>query len=522
MDYKLFPIPLADINRPVYYMVKTALWQRFPKNFLKDDDELQEEWEELRDQIGSGYLTFPSADFSFPYDDDTLKREAIMLKIDSESYGYILENGVRHPYVPIPIEQDDYYNPWTGEWEDDEQSPQPEVHYEYVFDETHYFIGFDKYTEQYRVVRRKNTFRADGVRPLCRYNAEEVVQAINRLLPVVKEAHLTRGYWTTRLETTRRMLEEKVNELHTLHNGGLYDSHVLARLLDESALETERWKPLFDEYVTCLKQFAMCVVTLGWVGSPGDSIDSYLKQHKQINQAQIEAIQKERQRRAGKDTEPDDIIEHEPMPTPPLPDNGPLPDSESKSSESSREEKNRAIRRRVFWYMAIAVVMVFVILFAKYSITGSVTVSVGVITAIILRNINRLKEGYEQPSDSQPRWFTLLLVFIGLFGTLGGIVGCKMLADCVYRVSEGGITPWSLFDLVAAVTILVFIYSVIMLKGVKGKQKRLFLFLMVLSASLFVSQCTGSLSSSKQIENIKQTTINPIETPVGQEAPVEE
>ena len=140
------------------------------------------------------------------------------------------------------------------------------------------------------------------------------------------------------------------------------------------------------------------------------------------------------------------------------------------------------------------------IMFAKYSVTGSVSISVGLVTAIILRNINRLKESYE-PEESMPRWFTFSMVALLLFGTLIGMLCCKMLADYAYQISEGAVTPWSLFGLVAAITTLVFVYAFIMYKGSRGSKRRLYIFLMVLSATFFLSQCTGSLSSSKKIEH---------------------
>jgi len=113
----------------------------------------------------------------------------------------------------------------------------------------------------------------------------------------------------------------------------------------------------------------------------------------------------------------------------------------------SREEKNAAIRKRVLWFVVGMLALVGIIMLAKYSLTGSVSISVGVISAIVIRNIHRLKEGFEY-DDSQPRWFVPILTFTALIGTLVGFVLCKMFSDFVYNISSGVITPWILFAIV--------------------------------------------------------------------------
>ena len=566
MNYSLYPIPLKDINRPVYYMVKTALWHRFKQ---LPEDSLQEEWEQLRDHIKKGNLVFPSADYTQTYDSNTLKLEVIMIESRNESFSYITVDGKRIPYKPVPKEYKETYNDqWIGYDDDDEEEedPGPKVEWETIFYETHYSIGVNPETGRYQVVTSTDDFTYYPPYPRPRYNWEEVVQAIDQLLPVVAGAYLSQGKWAERLEMTRDMLIEKVNELHILHNGGLFDNHVLASLLAASHLQPDVWQPLFKEYVESLKRFAMCAVTLPWTSDPSTPVRLFLKQNKIVPEWERKTIEKERLRRQGKITDIDvlkpvskpkwleiyeqeektrehEVSQYTGLYCPPLPDYVPeIPgagsckvkeklfsgelDSEepvsgepvseesvreepvreepvsrkSVSREQERADRNAAIRRRVFWFLLGAFVFVGIVMFAKYSITGATTVSVGLITGIILRNVNRLTEGYDY-SDSQPRWFIVSMVFFALFGTLAGIVCCKMLADYVYEATDAAVTPWSLFGLVAAITGIVFVYALIMKRSSKGRARRLYIFLMVLSAVLFLSQCTGSISSSKQIEH---------------------
>ena len=583
MDYKLYPIPLKDINRPVYYMVKTALGQKFK---ILPEGSLQEEWLQLHEDIGKGDLVFPSADYTQTYDSKTLKLEVIIVTSQSESFSYITVDGKRIPYKPVPkVKKEEeyespFYSGWVGYDDDDEEieeEPGPKVEWETVYHETHYSIGVNPKTGRYQVVTSTDDFTYYPPYPRPRYNWEEVVEAIDRLLPVVAGAYLSRGKWAERLEVTRNMLVEKANELHILHNGGLYDNHVLARLLADSVLQPDVWQPLFKEYVESLKRFAMCAVTLPWGSDSSTSLKIFLKQNKIVPERERQTIEKEHLRRKGTITDTDvlkpvskpkwlelyeqeekekphapEVIEKPQKPEtihytglycPPLPDYVPeIPAAESSkvekvsfstesfsrksysldsagkesagkesvsrksvsrksvSKEQQRADHNAAIRRRVFWFLLGALVFVAVIMFAKYSITGAATVSVGLITGIIMRNVNRLMQDYDY-SDSHPRWFTVSMVFLALFGTLAGIVGCKMLADYIYEASGGSVTPWDIFSLVAAISGIVFIYSLILYKSSWGSRRRFYIFLMVLSAVLFLSQCTGSLSSSKQTEH---------------------
>lgn len=167
-----------------------------------------------------------------------------------------------------------------------------------------------------------------------------------------------------------------------------------------------------------------------------------------------------------------------------------------------REEKNAAIHKRLLWYSLGMLALIGVIMLAKYSLTGSVSISVGIISGIIMRNIHRLKEGYEY-DESQPRWFIPTLTITALIGTIAGFVMFMMFSEFVYSASGGVITPWALFAIVGVIMAGVFVYSWTMKKVASGKAWRIYTTLMVMSVCVTISQCVGSLSSNEKLYQMK-------------------
>lgn len=249
MNYQLYPIPLCDVNLPVYYMVKSYFYGRA---LNKSADNLETEWQSLQVNCTRyDYLLFPSADDSQAYDADTLMREVIILKD-------------RHKIIPRknPKPRDTNYDPDASigiygidfsQYEDDED--------EYALNdiephETHYYIDTDPITGKLCLVEQSDLFifRRDGI--THEYDTL-LKRSINKLFPVVQEARLGQGQWEQRLKTTLSMVQPRANALHILHNGGLYDIHTLEQQLSHSTISSTIWRPLLDEYTKHLKLFAM-------------------------------------------------------------------------------------------------------------------------------------------------------------------------------------------------------------------------------------------------------------------------
>lgn len=237
MIYQLYPIPLCDVNLPVYYMVKSYYYKSL---MYKSEDNLEEEWQRLRvDLIRNEYLLFPSVDDSQEYDADTLTREVIILRDRSKV--------ITH-YNPEYTEDDPEDNIYGIEFyvQDVEYEPH----------ETHYYIDTDRETGKLCLVEQSDLFAFHRDYVTHEYGSL-LFRSINKLLPVVKEARLGQGQWEERLKTTRSMVLSNANALHILHNGGLYDIRALEFLLSHSTLSVADWRPLLDEYTKYLKLFAM-------------------------------------------------------------------------------------------------------------------------------------------------------------------------------------------------------------------------------------------------------------------------
>ena len=163
------------------------------------------------------------------------------------------------------------------------------------------------------------------------------------------------------------------------------------------------------------------------------------------------------------------------------------------------EEKNSRIRKRILWYSLGMILLVGVLVLAKYSLTGSATISVGIITGIVMRNIMKLKEDYDYESSS-PSWYMPLLIFFGFITIVGGLVVCKSFTEYVYTLTEGRISSWTLFVIIALVSVGVIICSWILKIGKPAKTARIYIFLMFVSTCLIIAQCGGSMGHYKDIK----------------------
>lgn len=465
MDYKLYPIPLCDVNRPVYYMMKSYFAHKVG---CMPTDNLEVEWESVKVEAGAGWLlSFPAVDFSQPYDVDTLRQEVIILHDRS--------------VVRQHVDGQQYGAAWA--WDDDDDAP--EVKTEMESHEDHYYIDVDADTGRYCLEKQSDRFVCNNLR-FRRCNAPQMMQAIDRLLPLVREAALKKGEWQERLQVTRSMLGERVNELHILHNGGLYDYHVLEQLLSESGLDGGRWHEPFRDYVAQLKEFAMYAASLGWndYGSL-ESSDNYVEVPPYIK----EAWDEERQRRK------DMVLTVAPAPQR-------VSTAKSKAKDKARKENNRAIVKRIMWYVAGMLGLVGLIIMAKYWLTGTVTVSVGVITATIVQYVQRLKAGYEE-DNKHPRWFMPALIISALTATSAALFPGRMMSEYVYAMSDGEITPWTFFAVVALCLSGVAVCAWVLRKGKEGSKYRIYTFMMIISIALLVGQCAGSMGHAKQVEGAK-------------------
>lgn len=215
MNYELYPISSSYINYPIYYMVRYFF---SIKHFLcLPSCEFDKEWRKV--EIGNGIglsLTFPSDDYSVSYDGFTLQKEVIILNDCTNTHN------------------------------------------------EHYYIDINPDTNNYCVVNERDTFARHG-RPQFFNNTVQFRRELEKMYSLLKEMEQGGNCWTQRLKTVIKMLDEKVNELHILHNAGLYDFHILERNLVNQSLDESKWRLAFNDYVSQLKVFAMYSLNnLGW------------------------------------------------------------------------------------------------------------------------------------------------------------------------------------------------------------------------------------------------------------------
>lgn len=369
--------------------------------------------------------------------------------------------------------------------------------------------------------------------PIFYDNTRELTCVLDRLLMLMEESHLEDDGWYKRLKDCRQMIIKREDGLHILHNIGFYDHDTLRHILSASVENEEELSEVMLEYTNNIAIFAMAVVN-GVYKKTGNNVKAEKpKVVRPITPPKTYTQPSPQFRQAPQDVFDDDTE----LPSPPPPpekkhvhwkyrheieerikknsiETQSLQESSAEtkipsgSSPDSRKEKNRKIRMRVFLFAAVMLVLAGIIITIKISLTGAATISVGVISAIIIRGITRLKEGYDD-SDSQPRWFVTTLVISSLIGTLAGIVVCKKLSEVIYTATNAFITPWTLFAFVATVMVGVFICCWLLKLGKTGKASRPYIVLMVVAVCLTISQFVGSLTYSSQISG--SDTLNSLE-----------
>lgn len=369
--------------------------------------------------------------------------------------------------------------------------------------------------------------------PVFYDNTKELLQAINQLLDLISITYSENNEWYKRLQEARMMLLNREDGIRILHNMGFFDSESLMQMLIDCQADKQEQNDVISAYIDNLKIFAMLVVN-GLYDKIYDYQKSYDKPHatplptlkpqpkpqpkpastsdKKTVIAPISRVatqsqtasptpksqesHKNNSRRMRWQYRQEVIHAKETRPT--------LEDLKAASDfgeqKKQQEENNSRILRNIVIYAGAMLLLVGALLLAKYSITGSATISVGVISGIIMRNIARLKEGYVE-EDPQPRWFIVSIAFGCIFFVFGGMLACKWLSRYIYDVTDGSITPWGFFGIVFVFAMLLFIYARKVRKYKTGKEARLYICLMFFSICLIISQCTGSLSSAQDINH---------------------
>lgn len=507
MATKLYPIRKDGIDKRLYLLVKIVMMMRSVKAYNayspEYPDEEQMNLKQLAYQLKKdhAYLIFP-----------LLHRQFRMYPQD-----------ITNSPVIIAVYKDKYLV----------RNNQDKRDIEYKFN-CFYTLDLKENDDAQLVLTSHVTEDIGEGLPVFYDNTKELLFAINQLLYLIRNTHSEQNEWYGRLQEASMMLVNREDGIRILHNMGFFDSENLRQTLIKGRADEQELNDVISAYIDNLKIFAMSVVNGLY-----DTIYNYQKSSnkphatppptpkpqpkpapKPVNNSvvtptprvatqsqrvsptlQSQELHKNNSRRMRWQYRQDVIHAKENRPT--------YHDLEveydlknqnkqQKNQDELQKEINSRILRNIVIYAGAMLLLVGALMLAKYSITGSATISVGVISAIIMRNIARLKEGYVD-DDPQPRWFIVSIAFGCIFFVFGGMLACKWLSRYIYDVTDGSITPWGFFCIVFVFAVLLFIYARKVRKNKTGKEARLYICLMFFSICLIISQCTGSLTSAQDI-----------------------
>ena len=239
--HTLFPIEKAVVDWPLYCMVSGFVKYKYGIDKIEYSDifESVKKDKEEEDRKYSYYFVFPSEDYTCNYNEEMLGHEYLILKyIDPEEH----VNG--EPFVS----PDDSFVTEDDLWYED-------VPMEY--------FCFPEGKPMQKLVHNKT--QALSRRPVFPYNGDLFFDAVQEVRSCMDKNHLTELTWFARLRGVKQMLNDDINELHILHNAGLYDHNTLWSCLKENGIHQDDIDKLKDNYVSQLKKYAMFVLNrLDW------------------------------------------------------------------------------------------------------------------------------------------------------------------------------------------------------------------------------------------------------------------
>ncbi|MCR4828222.1 MAG: hypothetical protein K5864_02040 [Bacteroidales bacterium] len=240
-EYTLFPIKTTDVDWPLYWMVTCFFKYKYKGDSIPSND-LFDSFQKDRQQDpnnGKLFFVFPGEDLSIHYDTQMLNCEALILN---------------HYYVVDDSSDDDTYDTVFGTFE--------------------YPTGGDEYPqlEYYRYQDAASGPKLQKVMskiytepPVFPYTGDSFMKALNGVLEFMQQGQLSTTSWYGRLQTVRQMFYDEANELHILHNAGLFDQATLWRELQAYGIPQKELDAHISGYVSELKQYAMFVLNnLNW------------------------------------------------------------------------------------------------------------------------------------------------------------------------------------------------------------------------------------------------------------------
>ena len=342
-DYTLFPIKKTDVDWALYHLVAHFMKHRYDLNGITDgdgtgdlfkplvDDEKQEE------RKFNYHLIFPDEELTISYPAEMLEHEAVIVKIFFTIEH--IENA--HPYLG---EDDPNATFWY------EEPPLEYFHYEGTGNNLSLKLERD----------------ADLPKdyPITPWNGDTFAATVGELLDFLRKHELGASPWAERLQMVQRMLEGEVNELHILHNAGLYDHKAFWKWLAENGILESEMEDIRSRYVSELKRCAMFVFNeLDWRW--GSVYSEGAKENRtglfgplDKEKLAFVAEEKERRKKLAKDK-----LEHDPIKMPPPPEKQQQPEKPKRNKTRSKKiERILLIVTGALAFLYLAASLVFLLL----------------------------------------------------------------------------------------------------------------------------------------------------------------
>lgn len=243
MDYTLYPIDKRDVDWTMYQLVSHFMKLQYHLDSLGEEDaeNVVSFWDMDADarheeRRYSYRFVYPNEDLSISYDEAMLEQELVILKCF---------HPIRHLYpIPIPVLDDDDDEGW------------------FEYPPMEYFT-LEKQGDKQELRHHKTNIESKF--PDCVYNGDAFLDAIQELRSFLSSRNLTEQPWYSRLGTVAEMLQGDANELHVLHNAGLFDLGTLWLWLEDYGIKKAEYESVKERYLKQLKRYTMFVLNrLDW------------------------------------------------------------------------------------------------------------------------------------------------------------------------------------------------------------------------------------------------------------------
>ena len=254
-DYTLHPIRKSDANLLLYHSIWDMLSGDEPMDFYKT---VCGEHSIVRKQANNAYTEWMRPFLLFPSDDESQK--------------YLLDHYL-HPFFVAGYSMSTYSYGESGIIEEDDE-PVLSV----------YFVPeWSTVDGEKEVVYRELSGDESLTMPYLDERPDNLKNNIRTLLAFLDRNHVDAGDWNQRLELSLRMIDTHANELHILHNVGLYDIDKLWTLLLQKGLAGQELFRLSSDVTRRLHQYAMAVVNLiDWKNGGRFAQSAYKKEEVKI------------------------------------------------------------------------------------------------------------------------------------------------------------------------------------------------------------------------------------------------